>query len=169
MYTCVMCLLVLTASPNITVGFYKLLCDSTAQPRSVLFLVFNVWAWEVDTVCSSDSDVLQYLLIIVFPLCTFMSFFDPVLSGFWPPLSLGEQLHREAKLPLLLSVSAVTDSSHDRRLHLWPHIRPAPHGWIMEAALHSHVSLCTLPTCACIRVNVFHYVKLRLIILSSFP
>ena len=59
------CLLVL-ASPNFRVSFYKLLCDLTAQPRSVLFLDFHVREWEVEIVYSSDFDVvLQYLLIIL--------------------------------------------------------------------------------------------------------
>lgn len=99
-------------------------------------------------------------------------FFHNLLQGLWPSLSVGEQLHREAQLPLLLSVSVVTDSSHDWRLHLWPHIRPAPHGWIMEAALHCHVSLHTLnivyvfaSICDFIRVIVY----LMRLLQSSFP
>lgn len=85
----------------------------------------------------------------IFTCSDFIGLFSSNASppGLWSPLSLGEQLHREAKLPLLLSVSVVTDSSHDRRLHLRLNIHPAPHGWIVEAALHGHVSLCTLSMC----------------------
>lgn len=61
--------------------------------------------------------------------------------GLWPSLSLGEQLHRETKLPLLFSVSAVAYLSHGGCFHLWPHLRPAPHEWFVEAAFHCHVSL----------------------------
>lgn len=61
-------------------------------------------------------------------------------SGFRPSLPLGQQLHRAAKLPLLLPVPAVAHLSHDGRLRLRPGVRPEPRGRAVGAALHRHVS-----------------------------
>lgn len=59
------------------------------------------------------------------------------LSGFWPPLSLGEQLYRSEELSLLLPVPAVTHHSHCECFWLRFGLYPAP----PTAARHS--------TCCC--------------------
>ena len=92
---------------------------------------------------------INSLIFLLFFLYIWFAPPHALFSGLWPPLPLGEQLHRAAELPLLLSVPGVTDVPHDRRLHLRPHIRPAPHGRTVEAALHRHVSLRKLDVCGC--------------------
>lgn len=62
------------------------------------------------------------------------------LSGFRPPLSLGEQLHRPEELSLLLPLPAVAHHPHRQRVRLRPGLRPAPPAAAGHAARCRHVS-----------------------------
>lgn len=101
--------------------------------------------------------------LFLFHFLTYFFFLNTLPAGFRPPLPLGEQLHRQAELPLLLPVPVVADGSHDLRVRLWPHICAAPHGRAVEAALHRHVSfkhtrhtycMCKC-VCLCVCVHLF--------------
>lgn len=73
-------------------------------------------------------------IIIVF-------FWTWTCAGLWPSLSVGEQLHRQKELPLLLPLPAVADGSHHGRVRLRPPLHPLPSAEHWPPARHCHVSL----------------------------
>lgn len=60
--------------------------------------------------------------------------------GFRPPLPVGEQLHRQEELPILLPLPPVSDGSHHGRVWLWPALYPLPPPEHRSLARHCHVS-----------------------------
>lgn len=70
--------------------------------------------------------------------------FNSHYVGLRPPLSVGEQLHRQEELPLLLPLPPVPDSSHHGCVWLWPALYPLPSPEHRPPARHRHVSFMDL-------------------------
>ncbi len=69
-----------------------------------------------------------------------------ISSGLWPSLSLGEQLHRETQLSLLLPLPAVSDASHDGRVFRRSAVCSGSSGEPVGAACGRHVSFSSVPS-----------------------